>query len=395
MTPAFTARRRAEEFNSLVESTGELTDARYVDALELVEALRSVPPVEARPAFVADLRGRLMAAAEAELTPDPDAEVRARLTVTPRRTPRERRLAVALGGFALVGATTSMAMAAQTALPGDTLYPLKRAIENARAGVQVDETDRGSALLANASGRLDEIEALTQDGAADADAGAVADTLQAFTEQAGAASDALIAAYESSGQESSIAELRGFTADSVAELEGLEGAIPEEARGALVQAVQVLGQIEEQVRYVCPTCVPDAARLPPSATDAVTGLVELLAGPTAPPVTDPPAGTRAGGAEGGTGDSGEGDGPGVDAPPGPATGGGTTPPAPSQAPPAPAPSAAPSAGPQGGGGGGSDPLGQLTESLKDGANQPPPTSVPELLEDLDGVIGGVTGPLFP
>ena len=88
MTPAFTARRRAEEFSSLVDSTSGPTDARYVELLELVEAMRTVPPVEARPDFVADLRGQLMLAAGSALAHDADAELRDRLTVTPRRTPR-------------------------------------------------------------------------------------------------------------------------------------------------------------------------------------------------------------------------------------------------------------------------------------------------------------------
>ena len=57
----------------------------------------------------------------------------------------------------IVGATTSMAVAAQSALPGDALYPLKRAIENAQTGFSVDEREKGTHMLANATGRLDEI----------------------------------------------------------------------------------------------------------------------------------------------------------------------------------------------------------------------------------------------
>ena len=39
-------------------------DARYDELLELVRPLRETPPVEARPEFVADLRARLMTAAD-------------------------------------------------------------------------------------------------------------------------------------------------------------------------------------------------------------------------------------------------------------------------------------------------------------------------------------------
>src|SRR5262245_47558716 len=98
MTPAFTARRRAEEFDSLVEgtSTGR-SDERYAEFLAIVEGLRAVPAPEARPEFVSDLRERLMVAAATELLPS--AEEEARLTLPPRRPARDRRLAVAVGGL--------------------------------------------------------------------------------------------------------------------------------------------------------------------------------------------------------------------------------------------------------------------------------------------------------
>ena len=112
--------------------------APHADLLELVSALRSAPEPQARPEFVADLRERLMVAAAAELTPVPAAARHrddvARLTIKPVRTRRERRLGIALGAVAIIGATTSMAVASQGALPGDALYPVKRAIENTQAG---------------------------------------------------------------------------------------------------------------------------------------------------------------------------------------------------------------------------------------------------------------------
>ncbi|MCD4532594.1 DUF5667 domain-containing protein [Nocardioides sp. cx-169] len=384
MITAFAARRRAEEFSSLVDSTSELRDARVADLLELVEALRSVAPVEARPAFVSDLRERLMAAAETALAPATDAELRARLTVAPRRTPRERRLAVAIGGFAIVGATTSMAVAAQTALPGDTLYPLKRAIENARAGVQSDEGDRGSRLLENAAGRLDEVDELTQ-GRGDDEA--IPQTLLAFSEQATAASDVLITVYETTGEESTIAELRDFAADSLGELETLQGLIPEEARGALIQAVQVIGQIDEQALYACPTC-SDAARLPQSVLNTFEQVAQAIIGdrPVSPGRggEERPDGGKDGGKDG-RGDAGAGPAAGA------TDGGPVTPPSPAAtgAPAAPAPAPGPSAPP--------NPLDELTDGIKNGVRPPSsaPTTLDELVEDLEDVTGDLTGPLFP
>ena len=80
----------------------------------------------------------------------------------PRRTRRERRLGIALGAVAIIGATTSMAVASQSALPGDALYPLKRAIENTQAGFSVGDDAKGETILGNASGRLDEVDELTR-----------------------------------------------------------------------------------------------------------------------------------------------------------------------------------------------------------------------------------------
>jgi len=258
MTPVFAARRRAEEFNLLVEdtSTGDLRDARYVEFLELVGALRETPRVEARPEFVASLRERLMAEAEVALAkvPTTPASIQDRLTVAPRRTARERRFAVAVGGFAIVGATTSMAVAAQSALPGDMLYPLKRAIENAHTGFSVDDSSKGSTLLANATGRLDEVDALTRKGAGHSDADTIADTLGTFSAQASEASDLLIADYQNTGRESSIAELRDFAASAMVTLSDLESVVPDAARGALITAAQILVQIDTQAQSLCPSC---------------------------------------------------------------------------------------------------------------------------------------------
>ena len=55
-----------------------------------------------------------------------------------------------------------MAVASQSALPGDALYPIKRAIENTEAGVRVSDDAKGETILSNASGRLNEVDKLTR-----------------------------------------------------------------------------------------------------------------------------------------------------------------------------------------------------------------------------------------
>ena len=294
MSPVFSARRRADEFDSLVEAAASgqrVEDARFAELLEVVGTLRSTPAPEARPEFVADLRSRLMTAAAQELvqvTPTPAD----RLTVTQRRTPRERRLAIAVGGVAILGATTSMAVAAQTALPGDVLYPLKRALENAQTGVRVDDASKGSSLLANARGRLAEIDQLTRSEQGQ-DLVAIEDTLEAFSEQATEASDLLLADYTETGTETSIVELQDFTAQSLATLEELSAILPAAAQQALVAAGELLAEIAQTTISLCPTCTGEQiSRIPRFLVQAAEDVVGTLLNPTATtPVADAPAAT--------------------------------------------------------------------------------------------------------
>ena len=58
-----------------------------------------------------------------------------------------------------------MAVASQSALPGDGLYPVKRGLESAHAELTFDRGDRGRVLLANARTRLDEAQTLSRTSA--------------------------------------------------------------------------------------------------------------------------------------------------------------------------------------------------------------------------------------
>jgi hypothetical protein len=276
MNPVFGARRRADEFSSMVEgsSTDQLHDAGRYDAelaplVGLVTSLRSTPAPEARPEFVSDLRSRLMLAAETTLAPDTAAQSESRRAAAPRRTARERRLAVAVGGFALVSASASMSFAAQSALPGDTLYPLKRALENVHESVLRDPDSRGATILGNASSRLDEVDQLTRTG--EQDPAVISRTLEDFTTQAVEASGLLLGDYEQTGQESSIQELQTFTSESLDALQRLQGIVPVEARGSLVAATRVLDRISAQVERLCPACADVLPRLDDALSAADLG----------------------------------------------------------------------------------------------------------------------------
>lgn len=294
MNPVFPAQKRAEEFSSMVEgtSTTALRDTgKYADLVPLVglvTSLRQAPAPEARPEFVSDLRSRLMLAAETALVPDTSAQVEARRQATPRRTGRERRLAVAIGGFALVSASASMSVAAQTALPGDTLYPLKRALENVHESVLRDADDKGATMLDNASGRLAEVDKLSRNGGQDPQV--IADTLEDFAAQAVEASDVLIGDFQETGRLQSIEELRSFTSSSLEALQRLETLVPVEARGSLIEATRILGDIDALALSACPTCGDTVTAAVTTATDLIGPLYEPLVEATKPE----PAATRPG-----------------------------------------------------------------------------------------------------
>ncbi|WP_180923799.1 DUF5667 domain-containing protein [Nocardioides marinisabuli] len=288
MSPVFAARRRAEEFDALVEARAAgrpVDDARFDALLDVVGALRTSPQPQARPEFVADLRERLMTAAATELRPANAASpaTAARLTVAPQRTRRDRRLAAAVGGLAIVGASSTMAVASQSALPGDVLYPLKRAMENISTGVSTSDERRGESLLSHAAGRLAEVDALSRDEQGQ-DLVAIENTLIAFTDQTSEASQVLIGDYAETGDETSIVELQQFTVESMGALEDLSAVLPATAQEVLVTAGTLLAEIDQTTQQLCPTCPGTTiGQVPAFLVNAAEALLGDLVTPTPAP----------------------------------------------------------------------------------------------------------------
>ncbi len=260
MSPVFASRRRAEEFASLVEGApvGTARDARDADFLSIVEGLRDVAPPEPRPEFVATLREQLMTSADTLLVP-----ARPELLRLPVRSPaRDRRLAAAIGGFAVVGASTSMALAAQSALPGEMLYPLKRVIENAEIGMTGEADVKAMTLLESATSRLAEIAALNREGELADNTPAAEATLADFREQADEGAELLLEEYARTEDERLIRELRRFTRDSMGSLALLEPLVPEAARDELMAAAQTLAEIDARAERACPSCGGGIEQIP-------------------------------------------------------------------------------------------------------------------------------------
>lgn len=299
MSPLSPTRRRAERFEAALEGASTVgLDRRTGDLLDLVGLLRTTSTPPARPDFVSDLRSHLLLAAETELTPAPVSRTApARAT----RSRRERRIAVALGGFALVGATASMALAAQSALPDDLLYPLKRAIEDADTSLSA-ERNKGPELLSHASSRLSELDQMTRGRVGEAQVPAIESTLATFSEQADDAAKVLLADYAASGDQRSINRLRVFAGQSLSELGLLEPDLPAAVRPFVLRAAQTLFRIDDAATRACPECqAPGITQVPGALVSALTsreneaprhplGPVDVSApGPATRPTTRDPA----------------------------------------------------------------------------------------------------------
>lgn len=254
--------RRAEEFAALVDA-GAAQGARDAELLEFVDALRQTVPVEARADFVADLRERLMAEADSALV-----RTDARLTLPVRtRTRRDRRIAVAAGAAVFVAGTSSMAVAAQNALPGDALYPIKRVLESAETSLTVDDQQRAAQMLDNASDRLAEAEALALRDSAESEA-ALPQALDDFVKQANDAADMLIEDYEKTGDTESIDDLREFTQQSLDLLTELNAVIPDGLKGLVSWAAEQLAAIDARVQAICPACEGGLTEIPAQLINA-------------------------------------------------------------------------------------------------------------------------------
>lgn len=285
MSPAFPARKRADEFDRLVaaRATTDRRSSTAADELHDLAAFASslstlsdsaVP----RSDFSVALRERLMEAADTELVPAPHPErktVERKLTVGPVRPRRQRRLAVAFAAMAIVGGTAGAAAASQTALPGDSLYPVKRAVENVSAGFTVSTQARGIRILEDAGTRLREAESLVADAPL-TDPERVTATLETFSRQAAHGSDLLISDFEQSQDNESLAQLRTFAADGVEELAELGPQVPERAQPAVSDAAQTLVLIDQAAAQLCPTCEGGITELPATLVSSLTSEIDGL-----------------------------------------------------------------------------------------------------------------------
>src|SRR5262245_32935664 len=283
------SRRDVEAFAAAVDghapSGGDAgANERIREFVDIADRVRETSVPTARPDFVADLRAQLMVAAADEL-PHPDEANEQDANGPRNRTPSQvrvrRRLTAAATAFVVAGGSFGLVAASAQSMPGDMLYPVKRATERAELVLR-DGAGEGRTLLDHAATRLTEVEGLANGSNPDAD-DLIAKTLVDFTDEANAGGDTLIDAYGDSGSQDDIDDVRRFTVDAAQRLENLADVMPRAAATEYADAAQAVTGLDSTAVGMCPTCGDGA---PPvdvdgDLMDAVAFVLDK-SGPTTP-----------------------------------------------------------------------------------------------------------------
>jgi len=255
ITSLFHPRQRAEELAALVDGSTPLREAtspateRLVGVVQLLRAAGDEPGSRPRDAFAVELRELLMAEASTVLTRE---NAGLALPARPRGT-RERRLVAVATAAVLLGGTAGMATAAQSALPGQALYPVKRGIEKAQTQLSLSTEGRGRDLLKQADDRLLEAQALLAEDSA-TDTPRVPGTLDDFVGSAGRGADLLLASYQDSRDPATVAAVRSFAATALDRISAMSSTAPSEAQPGLRDAALALRRIDARARGLCDAC---------------------------------------------------------------------------------------------------------------------------------------------
>jgi hypothetical protein len=299
MSDLHRARARAETFAHAVDhgprhSSRLSDDPELMDAVELVGRLRTAGAVAPRPEFTAELRHRLLeqAAARAATTPtvvrstpespdDPLAREDDDASVTDirHRHGRRIRLVASTAALVLLGGGIGSAAAAQQAMPGDTLYGMKRGIENVSTNVSVGDDSRGRRDLEHAMTRLSEVRGLVTNGG---DPATIDSTLDLFSQQARKGVSRLVASYQQDGDTTSITAITTFITGARQAIGELAPKLPPESLKAAVEALATIEQLAQHTTVACPKCdKPKPVKNAGQPTVTNPG-VDPTAGPTDP-----------------------------------------------------------------------------------------------------------------
>ncbi|MEV7596578.1 DUF5667 domain-containing protein [Kitasatospora sp. NPDC089797] len=304
--------RRAATADSANTAAGEAGSVAMAELVGLADALGGLPGPALDQEVRTVQRAQLMAAFEQAFAGGPGAVVpRQRRHRAIRTAPRgrwSRRFAIGglVAGLA-VGSLAGAAAASSNALPGDTLYGMKRGLEGLRLDLADSDSERGELLLGNAATRLGEANALVgQPGSA---TGLSPDTvarvrraLDDMHADALRGRDLLRSVYRSNGSLDPMRALAGFAHDEDGRWSELQGRLPVQLTDQAHLVDQLFDDISEDVAPLR-LAQPPAKSGGPAGTGAGDGSSSSAGGSPADPGAN---GSAPGSAQpqGGPGDAG-------------------------------------------------------------------------------------------
>ncbi|HEX7188688.1 MAG TPA: DUF5667 domain-containing protein [Actinomycetes bacterium] len=268
-------RREAELFAALLDGlpTRDLSGARPVDLAaradlaDLAALTRTLVPVEhvPRSPFRMALRERLVTEANSRVPAVPAQRDAAVAAGAPAR-PRLRR-AVATVALAAVVTGVGASAASTRALPGDSLYGLKRQIESVQLALAGSDLERGRELLEQANSRLGEAERLaaSSEVSAPETQRALVETLDDMTDATAEGATALTDSYRETGDEEPIVLLDRFVADQRERLQDLMMLLDPGLRERLAGVLETLASIERTTTALLGTATDPVSSASPEA----------------------------------------------------------------------------------------------------------------------------------
>ncbi|MER6913250.1 DUF5667 domain-containing protein [Streptomyces sp. NPDC000594] len=280
--------------------------------LALASRLGGLPEPQLDPEVKVVQRAQLVAAMEAMLqegtaqggrssgptVPEQRKSGRGAHRASPLRKLRPRtrwQKGLAAGGITVgvaAGAFSGVAAASSDALPGDTLYGLKRGMEDIRLGMADGDSDRGELYLDQASTRLSEARRLMERGrAGDLDhesLGEVRRALNGMRHDAHEGHKLLHAAYQRDGSLGPIQKLSSFSRSHREVWNGLRDRLPAQLTDVGHEVNRVFDAIEQEVGPL-QALLPDPPAERRGPAQRTGGAARSSDSPTAPRQRTPPA----------------------------------------------------------------------------------------------------------
>ncbi|MEV5983352.1 DUF5667 domain-containing protein [Streptomyces sp. NPDC052114] len=258
-TPAAAA--ASVESPETTAARGEPTEQSRM--LALTEGLDALPKPALDPEVKVVQRAQLVAAMEAMLqeggspsVPEQRSRKGAHRAASLRKLRPRSRLSkgIAAGGLTVgvaAGAFSGVAAASSDALPGDSLYGLKRGMEDFKLGMADDDADRGRIYLDQASTRLNEARRLMERGRSGTldheSLGEIRRALAGVRHDATEAHRLLYEAYQRDGSIAPIQALSSFSQSHRESWSDLQGRLPVQLGDVREQVDSVFDAIDQEV----------------------------------------------------------------------------------------------------------------------------------------------------